>query len=327
MHHRPYGPQKEPTFRGTVGWVHLVVHGEGAEDLDGLIQCSLDLIAAMQQIHPALHLFFRAFTYLGQPQFYVLMLPLLVWCVDVRMGARVGVFLLLSSQLNAVLKELFHQPRPCDFDPSLQLAWFEGYGFPSGHAQFVVAFWGAMAAWARKRWFWALVVVLSLLVGFSRLYLGVHFPQDIVAGWAVGGLSLALYLAVQPGFERWLAELELRWQLLLAGGVPLILFVTAPGKNVATAMGALAGAGVGFALSRRYVPFSAAGPIWQRTARFVVGAAVVVPLYVGLSVVSSGEGSWQQLAFRFFSFVLLGLWGTLGAPWLFKMLRLAQADT
>jgi membrane-associated phospholipid phosphatase len=293
--------------------------------VDPLTSWSLDFIAALQQIHPALHLFFGAFTFLGQPQFYVLMLPLLLWCVDVRLGARVGIFLLLSSQLNTVLKDLFHQPRPSDFDPSLQLAWFEGYGLPSGHAQLVVVFWGAIAAWARRRWLWVLVALLAALVGFSRLYLGVHFPQDIVAGWAIGGLSLALYLAAQGGLERRLAELELHWQLLLAASVPLVLFVMSPGKSVATAMGTLAGAGVGFALLRRYVPFSAAGPMWQRFLRFVVGAAVMVPLFMGLEVVPFAEGSWPYLVFRLSCFLLLGLWCTLGAPWLFMVLRLAGA--
>ena len=293
--------------------------------MDPLTSWSLDFIAAMQQIHPALHLFFGAFTFLGQPEFYVLILPLLLWCVDVRLGARVGIFLLLSSQLNTVLKDLFHQPRPSDFDPSLQLAWFEGYGLPSGHAQLVVVFWGAIAAWARRPWLWVLVVLLAALVGFSRVYLGVHFPQDIVAGWAIGGLSLALYLAVQGGLERRLAELELHSQMLLAAGVPLVLFVSSPGKSVATAMGTLAGAGVGFALLRRYVPFSPAGPMWQRVLRFVVGAVVVVPLYVALEVVPLAEGSWPYLAFRFSYFALLGVWSTLGAPWLFRVLRLAGA--
>jgi membrane-associated phospholipid phosphatase len=293
--------------------------------MDSLISWSLEVIAAMQQIHPGLHVFFRSFTFLGQPQFYVLVLPLLLWCVDVRLGVRVGVFLLLSSQLNSVLKELFRQPRPSDFDPSLQLAWFEGYGLPSGHAQFVVVFWGAIAAWARRRWLWVLVALLAVLVGFSRVYLGVHFPQDIVAGWAIGGLSLALYMAVQGGLERRLAELELRWQILLAAGLPLLLFVLSPGKSVATAMGTLAGAAVGFALLRRYVPFSPAGPMWQRALRFVVGAAVVVPLYAGLEVVPVAEGSWAYLAFRFCCFVLLGMWSTLGAPWLFRVLHLAKA--
>jgi membrane-associated phospholipid phosphatase len=293
--------------------------------VDEVTKSSLELIAAMQQIHPALHVFFRAFTFLGQPQFYVAILPLLFWCVDVRLGARVAVFLLLSSQLNSVLKGLFHQPRPCDFDPSLQLAWFEGYGLPSGHAQFVVVFWGALAAWARRRWLWVLTVVLGFLVGFSRIYLGVHFPQDVVLGWAVGGLSLVLYLAVQPGFEGWLSELALRWQLLLAAGVPLVLFVTSPGKSVATAMGALAGAGVGFALTRRYVPFSPEGPMWQRVVRFLVGAAAVVPLYAAMEMMPYLEDSWMYLALRFGYFVVIGLWTTLGAPWVFKLLRLADA--
>ncbi len=296
--------------------------GEGVHQVEQLINWSLDLIRAMQQIHPGLHLFFRGVTFVGQPQFYVLILPLLLWCVDVRLGARVAVFLLMSSQLNAVLKGVFHQPRPCDFDPSLQMAWFEGYGLPSGHAQFVITFWGAIAAWARRRWLWVLTIVLTLLVGFSRVYLGVHFPQDVLAGWGIGGLSLVLYLVLQPPIESWLAELELRWQMLLAAGVPLLLFVTLPGESVATAMGSLEGAGVGFVLARRYVPFNSAGPLWQRSLRFVVGAAVVVPLYAALTMLSPAEGSWPYLAFRFCAFAAIGLWATLGAPWLFKVLKL-----
>ena len=291
--------------------------------MDPLTIWSLNLIAAMQQVHPALHVVFQALTFLGEPQFYVLMLPLLLWCVDVRMGLRVGVLLLYSSQLNALLKGLFQLPRPCDFEPSLQLAWFEGYGMPSGHAQFVVVFWGAIAAWARKRWLWALVVVLMLLVGFSRIYLGVHFPQDVLVGWAVGGLSLALYLAAQPVLERRLAGLELRWQLLLAAGVPLLLFVTSPGESVAMAMGALAGAGAGFALSRKFVPFTASGPTWQRILRFIVGTLVLVPLFVVMEGLSPLDGTWTYLGLRFSYFVIVGMWTTLGAPWFFKTLRLA----
>jgi peptidoglycan biosynthesis protein MviN/MurJ (putative lipid II flippase) len=121
-----------------------------------------------------------------------------------------------------------------------------------------------------------------------------------------------------------LAGLELRWQLLLGAGVPLMLFVTSPGKSVATAMGALAGAGVGFALTRRYGPFSPEGPMWQRVVRFLVGAAAVLPLYAAMELVPPVEGSWIYLALRFGYFVVIGLWTTLGAPWVFKLLRLAE---
>jgi membrane-associated phospholipid phosphatase len=290
--------------------------------VDELFRRGLHLIAALQQTYPGLAPFFSGLTFLGQPEFYVLILPMLMWCVDVRMGVRVGIFLLVSSQLNTVLKDLFQQPRPVDFDPSLQLAWFEGYGLPSGHAQLVVVFWGAIAAWAGRWWLWVASAILMVLVGFSRIYLGVHFPQDVVAGWVIGGISLVLYMAVQPGWEGRLAKLELRWQLLLAAGVPLVLLLTSPGESVATAMGALAGAGVGFTLLRRYVGFSAAGPLWQRFLRFLLGAAVVVSLYMAMKIILPAEGSWLYLAVRLSGFAVIGLWMTLGAPWVFKMVRL-----
>ena len=262
---------------------------------------------------------------MGQPYFYVGLLPLLLWCVDVGLGARVGVLLLLSSQLNAALKGLFHQPRPCDFDPSLQLTWFEGYGLPSGHAQFVVLVWGAISAWAGKRWLWALSIAMMVLVGFSRVYLGVHFPTDVVAGWAVGGVSLGLCLALQGPAEKALVELDLGWQLVLATTVPLALFVASPTESSAAAMGALLGAATGFALAHRYVPFGARGSWQQRALRLVVGGAVVVLLYLGVRQILPVEESPPYLVARFLQFVVIGLWGGLGAPWLFKLLGLAES--
>ena len=291
--------------------------------MDPVTQWSLDLIAAVQQIDPVLDVFFGAVTFLGEPEFHLLLLPLLFWCVDLRLGARVGVFLLLSSYLNLGLKALVHQPRPFDLDPGLQLTSAEGYGLPSGHAQLAVVAWGAMAAWTRKGWFWGVAISLMALIGLSRIYLGVHFPADVLAGWAVGGLSLAVYLAVLPGVERWLAGLELRWQLLLALGMPAFLFLIHPAKNTATAMGTLAGAGLGLVLAYRYVHFSAHGSLWQRVLRFLIGGVVVVLLYGGLKVVFPGEGSSLYLVFRFLGFGIIGLWATLGAPWLFRRLRLA----
>jgi membrane-associated phospholipid phosphatase len=292
--------------------------------VEALLHWGLDLIVAIQQAGgPALDGVFRAASFLGEPEFHLLLLPLLLWCVDFGLGARVGVFLLLSSHLNLCLKGLFHQPRPFDLDPSVQLIPVEeGYGLPSGHAQLAVVVWGSVAAWARRGWFWGVAIGLTALVGISRIYLGVHFPTDVLAGWAVGAVSLALYLAIRPEAERWLAGLGLGQQILLAFAVPLVLFLIHPIRNTATAMGTLAGAGVGLALTYRYVPFSARGPIWQRILRFLVGGIVVIPLYLGFKMVLPGEGSPLHLVFRFVSFGLIGLWGSLGAPWLFRLLRL-----
>ena len=116
--------------------------------MEALLQWGLDLIIIIQQVRgPELDGLFRVASFLGEPEFHLLVLPLLFWCVDFGLGARVSVFLLLSSHLNLYLKALFQQPRPFDFDPSLQLIPVESYGLPSGHAQLAVVVWGGIAGY------------------------------------------------------------------------------------------------------------------------------------------------------------------------------------
>jgi len=292
--------------------------------MEPLLQWGLDLIVVIQQVHgPALDNIFRAITSMGAEEFYLLLLPLLFWCVDFGLGARLAAFLLLSNYLNLSLKDLLQQPRPFALDPSVQLATAEGYGLPSGHAQSAVVVWGTVAAWTGRRWFWGVAIGLMLLIGFSRIYLGVHFPTDVLAGWAVGAVSLGLYLALQARVTKWLAGLSLGLQMVLAVVGPLVLLLIHPVKDVAMATGALAGAGVGVAVTYRYVAFSANGPGWQRIARFLIGGVIVVLLYGGLKMVLPGEESALYLVFRFLRFGTIGVWASLGAPWLFRLLRLA----
>jgi hypothetical protein len=154
----------------------------------------------------------------------------------------------------------------------------------------------------------------------------VHFPTDVLAGLIIGGVLLAIYLAVQPGVERWLSQLKLGWQILLALAVPLVLVLLYPTKDTVTTLAPLAGAGMGLALANRYVPFSARGLWWQRIVRFLIGIIVVLALYLGLKKVFPGEESAFYLVFRFLRYGLIGVWITLGAPWFFRLLRLTEAE-
>ena len=293
--------------------------------MEAPLQWGIDLIVAIQQIHgPALDSIFRAITFMGEEEFYLLLLPLLLWCVDFALGVRLAILFLISSYLNADLKNLFQQPRPFDLDPSVRLSSAEGYGLPSGHSQSAVVVWGSIAAWARKTWFWVVAIGLMALIGFSRIYLGVHFPTDVLAGWAIGAVLLYLYLAVPPGVEKRLAELSLGMQMLLALAVPVVLLLIHPVKDTTTALATLAGAGAGLALTHRYTPFSARGPWWQRALRFLIGSAVVFVLYLGLKMVFPGEGSPLYLVFRFLRYWLIGVWVSFGAPWLFRRLHLSS---
>jgi undecaprenyl-diphosphatase len=91
--------------------------------------------------------------------------------------------------LDMELKLLFHRPRPITFFETPEPA---SYSFPSGHALFSICFWGVLAAVVTARVrslaariaIWAVAGAAMSLLGLSRIYLGVHYPSDVLAGYA-----------------------------------------------------------------------------------------------------------------------------------------------
>jgi undecaprenyl-diphosphatase len=107
--------------------------------------------------------------------------------------------------LNAVLKQLFERPRPGLFSAIIVP---KTWSFPSGHSMASVAVYGAIAAVVIElrptlRWFVIpAAIVLIAAIGFSRVYLGVHWPFDVIAGFAAGTIPLAVTLYVLHRVER-----------------------------------------------------------------------------------------------------------------------------
>jgi len=136
-------------------------------------------------------------------------------------------------------------------------------------------------------------------------------------------IMLALFAWLAPGAETGLARLSLTWQLVVAITIPLAAALVVPGKNAVTAAATLLGMGVGFAMERRWIRAETDGAIWQRAQRFVLGMAILGGLYAGLKV--TFESLEPELVFRFIRYTLVGLWGSLGAPWAFTKLRLSKS--
>jgi membrane-associated phospholipid phosphatase len=295
--------------------------------MDAIWQWGIDLIHTIQLVHgPALDALFKAITFMGEEEFFLLLIPLFFWCVDFAGGARLAFVFLLSAYANAGLKDIFAHPRPFELDPTVELHEADGFGLPSGHSQSAVVVWGTIATEFRKTWLWVVAILLMVLIGFSRIYLGVHFPTDVLSGWAVGAVVLAIYVAVGPRIEAWLKEASLAWQLAVSVVVPLALLLLHSTKDTASPTAVLMGMGVGVALTRKVAPFSADGPLWQRAVRFLVGMVGVGLFYFGLSAVFPGEGEQFYFVLRVVRYALVGLWAGLGAPWLFLQLRLASRE-
>jgi hypothetical protein len=293
--------------------------------MDGILEWGYDVINWTQQFSPALDTFFKATTTLGAEQAFLLLLPLIYWCVDKRWGARLGLLLILSAILNHALKELFDQPRPSP-DRVKIMAKETSPGLPSGHSQNAVAVYGFLLAQARQPRTWVLAGLVAFGVGLSRIYLGVHFPSDVLGGWLVGLAFLAIYLNVEPEIEYRLHAWPWNTRMLLASVSPLILFLLDANENSAQLMGVSLGLMTGVLTESRWVRFSAGGPLSQRVLRFFVGGVVLVIVWLGSKALVPSDPQ-SALAVRLVRYTLLGSWTSLGAPWLFVRARLAPHES
>jgi membrane-associated phospholipid phosphatase len=295
--------------------------------MNPIFQWGLELIREVQTARaPVIDALFLAITSLGSKEFYFLLLPLLLWSVDFVIGVRVAVAFLLATYVNISLKDLFSLPRPFELDPSVKLYDATGYGLPSGHAQLSVIVWGTFASAIDKTWSWIGAGILAALIGFSRIYLGVHFPTDVLMGWLIGILLLATYVAFHWQLEKWLEMSGLGVQLTVTVILSLALLLVHGTEDTASLTGVLAGAGIGVALLQRSFDYDDGGSFWQRGARFLLGVAVLLALRFGLKAVSPEGSQPLATAARFLRYGILGLWIGLGAPWLFKAVGLTTAE-
>jgi hypothetical protein len=191
----------------------------------------------------------------------------------------------------------------------------------------VVVFWGILAAWVGKRWFWGVAIAMIGLIGYSRVHLGVHFPSDVLAGWALGALMLWAYLRERERLEGWLAASSPSRLAALAAGLGLFvvlfdqLLVGDADHLNAGAGGFIAGAGGGIAFASAQVSFEGAGVLWRRAARFALGMVATLAALGGMQAVGVPDGPLANLGVAFWT-ALLGAWLCLGAPWLFTRIKL-----
>lgn len=287
-------------------------------------------------------------TFLGDEEFYLLLLPLTYWAISRRFGIRLGVMLLVTASLNGVLKLVFTTPRPSFLRQGLGAVTETSFGLPSGHAQNATAIWGLLVARLRP---WPVRVgLLALIAGiaWSRIHLGVHFIEDMVTGVAVGAVLVGLFLLLEGPVVRWwsqVGQVERSLASLVAGLAfiaPATLLagrlvnVTFPwsgvedpaaltgASGVVTAAATLAGFGVGLAWLQERGGFDHRGPVVRRVARVLLGLIGVAALYLGLGAAfPSGEGP-VELTLRAVRYGLIGAWVGGVGPWVFVRLSLAD---
>jgi len=312
-----------------------------------------DLNFALQQSGPVLAMVMHAVSFLGSEDFFLLLVPFIFWCVDSGFGARLLFLVVTSDFVNGLLKWTFHLPRPYWVDARVKALESEiSYGLPSGHTQSATAGWGYLAVRINRWWMWLLSALVISGVALARVYLGMHFVGDVFGGLVAGLVVLIAFVLIEPRVTRWIAPRSIGFQIATAflaslAMIAIVLLVRAasgglvdpPGWAQLSAQAGVPnaprsldtpitdaaivfGAGAGLALLKRSGGFEAGGPWRKRLARLALGLIVLVILRFGLGAIFPREPELAGAAFRYLRYVIMLLWATWLAPWIFVKLRL-----
>lgn len=293
---------------------------------------------------------------LGRAQFYLVVMPALYWCLDSALGMRMALVLLLSSGVNDTLKIALRQPRPFWISRQVQALSHEtSFGLPSGHAQHGLSVWGLLASACRSRWARFVIYAVIACIGLSRVYLAMHFPTDVLLGWALGALLLGSYLRLERPVGCWLSRrsrpqqiglsvlaslgllglplLSIRltdsWQMPAAWHENIMAHLGQVG-NPRSLEGALLSSGMllGMCVGRISMvacgDFAMAGRPAECLLRYLVGMVGLAMLWFGLGQILPTGDTPLVAAIEYLQAVLVGLWVTVLAPLLFRRLGLCQ---
>ena len=290
----------------------------------------MELLRLIEGIRsPFLDTVFGLITQLGEETVAVVVLCAIFWCISKRSAYIIGISYFLSGLTVQGMKILFRIDRPWIVDPTLKptpsaLEHATGYSFPSGHTQSATALFASLGVLIKQKPLKAVCFLLVLLIGFSRMYLGVHTLLDVGVSLCISLLLVILTVLVFKG-DKVDKKRELIISLVMVAYAILVIVIAAVlysngtiEHNYITDCLKAAGAGVGFAvgmyIERVYIDFSVKSKniLWQ-IIKFILGFAGVLAIKEGLKLIV-GTGLFVDTV-RYF---LMIIWVTVFYPLIIK---------
>ncbi|WP_422448058.1 phosphatase PAP2 family protein [Thermoanaerobacterium sp. DL9XJH110] len=276
-----------------------------------------EILKVIQSFHtPLLDGFFILITNLGSEAFYFALIPVIYWSRDKKLGLGLGSALIISMYTNVVLKEITAIPRPIGYPGirSLYTLSAGGFSFPSGHAQGSATLWSILMRRYNTCRAYVLGTGIIFIVSLSRLYLGLHWPLDVIGGIILGVFTAFIFLRI----EKTKIPSNAALQLVFSVAFPLVLLKIFPHHDVYKYTGMLMGIWLGAIFENKFIDFQPENRNFFKTAlKYTAGLTGFLAVYLGLKILLPPLDIFSML--RYF---LLGLWLVAGAPFIFKKFEL-----
>lgn len=278
----------------------------------------LEILKYIQSFsNPFLDRFFVIATMLGEDLFCIIVIAIFYWCFNKTIGYKLAFAYLTSRVINTIIKHIVKFPRPIGYEGirSSRVETAGGYSFPSGHTQQATTLFIMLMMEFKKKWLSIIGVIGMLLVGFSRMYLGVHWPTDVIGGLIIGILWTIIVIKIfdwsmDKGDPAFLGV------LVIPMIIGLLFFKKA---TYYKAVGALISTWVGYLIDDKYIHYVTKAVWWKEILKLVIGFLGLVLIRVYLKKLLP-----LNIYSEFFRYALMGIWVTLISPIIFRTFKIEE---
>jgi len=279
----------------------------------------LEIIRMVQRLsNPILGNLMEGVTIFAEPALLAAVFCAIYWCANKRFGQYLAFALGVTACLNGILKDIFRVERIFNrpgFEEtgivSRRVETATGYSFPSGHTQTAATFWGGVFILAKSPVVRVLTSVLVAAIAFSRIYLGVHYPLDVIAGLIFGAVvSVFMHRIMIVHKNRALIGFVCVAAIILA-------LVTGVSEDTYRGAGLLLGVLSGILFEERLVRFETGKqPFFQMALRYATGMVFVYVIYLLSSALLPVTMAANAIKYAVIAFLIMGLY-----PYIFTKLK------
>nr|WP_303244036.1 phosphatase PAP2 family protein [uncultured Cellulosilyticum sp.] len=275
------------------------------------MEIQIQILQYLEQIRTeSLTLLMTMITMMAETLFISAIIASLYWCVDKAKSKRLAWMIFCSTGVNGIVKNIIKMPRPFQVGvvSPIRVQTATSYSFPSGHTQAATSFWGSsMLVLKRKPVIWVGCIMIAL-TALSRMYLGVHWPMDVVGGilFGIASIIVANRLMNEEG------EIT-RWHILGTSIAFIIVLIFNVDGDLYKAIASIWGFSVGAFIEQKYIRFNPIQPRRIQIIKVIVGIVGLIIFQVGLKKIFPAGKPFDMIRYA-----IVMLWALAGAPYCFK---------